>query len=83
MMFQFFQVLVRMKRIALNSDLKIISDWAFQWKMRFNPDPNKQANEVVFSRKKVEKQHVPLNFNDSLVNSVPKQKHLGLILDKR
>ena len=70
-------------RIALNSDLKIISDWAFQWKMHFNPDPNKQANEVVFSRKKVEKQHVPLNFNDSLVNSVPKQKHLGLILDKR
>ena len=39
-------------RIALNSDLKIISDWAFQWKMRFNPYPNKQANEVVFSRKK-------------------------------
>ena len=70
-------------RIALNSDLKIISDWAFQWKMRFNPDPNKQANEVVFSREKVEKQHVPLNSNDSLVNSVPKQKHLGLILDKR
>ena len=24
-------------RIALNSDLKFISDCAFQWKMRFNP----------------------------------------------
>ena len=25
----------------LNSDLKKISDWALQWKMKFNPDPNK------------------------------------------
>ena len=28
----------------LNNDLKIkISNWAFTWKMRFNPDPSKQA----------------------------------------
>ena len=26
----------------LNSDLMEISDWAIQWKMRFNPDPKKQ-----------------------------------------
>ena len=25
----------------LNSDLAKISNWAFQWKMSFNPDPNK------------------------------------------
>ena len=36
----------------LNSDLEKISKWAFQWKMQFNPDLNKQANEVIFSRKK-------------------------------
>ena len=35
----------------LNSDLENISKWAFQWKMQFNPDPNKQANEVIYSRK--------------------------------
>ena len=35
----------------LNNDLKKISDWAFQWKMSFNPDPSKQAQEVIFSRK--------------------------------
>ena len=35
----------------LNSDLMKISNWAFRWKMRFNPDPNKQAQEVIFSRK--------------------------------
>ena len=34
-----------------NNDLSIISEWAFQWKMQFTPDPNKQANEVYFSRK--------------------------------
>ena len=29
----------------LNSDLSKVSDWAFQWKMNFNPDLNKQAQE--------------------------------------
>ena len=28
----------------LNNDLKKIQKWAFDWKMSFNPDPNKQAN---------------------------------------
>ena len=32
----------------LNDDLKKINKWAFQWKMSFNPDPNKQAQEVIF-----------------------------------
>ena len=25
---------------SLNKDLKSINEWAFQWKMSFNPDPN-------------------------------------------
>ena len=33
----------------LNEDLKKISEWAFQWKMIFNPDATKQAQEVIFS----------------------------------
>ena len=37
--------------IELNSDLKKINDWAFQWKMTFNPDSSKQAQEIIFSRK--------------------------------
>ena len=32
-------------------DLSIKSESAFQWKIQFNPDPNKQANEVFFPRK--------------------------------
>ena len=33
----------------LNHDLDIISKWAHQWKLEFNPDPLKQADEVIFS----------------------------------
>ena len=36
----------------LNHDLDIIRQWAHQWKMEFNPDPTKQATEVLFSCKK-------------------------------
>ena len=37
-----------------------MSNWAFQWKMRFNPEPNKQAQEVIFSRKINKIDHPPL-----------------------
>ena len=32
----------------LNSDLARIEQFDFQWKMSFNPDPNKQLQEVFF-----------------------------------
>ena len=35
----------------LNNDLAKINYWAYQKKMNFNPDPSKQAQEVLFSRK--------------------------------
>ena len=35
----------------LNRDLEVISNWAHQWKMQFNPDKNKQAIQVIFSQK--------------------------------
>ena len=38
--------------IILNDDLQLISSWAYKWKMLFNPDPKKPAQEVLFSRKK-------------------------------
>ena len=37
---------------VLNKDLLIISRWAYNWKMLFNPDPSKPAEEVTFSKKK-------------------------------
>ena len=37
---------------TLNNDLMLISKWAYNWKMLFNPDLSKPAQEVLFSRKK-------------------------------
>ena len=44
----------------LKSDLARIKQWAFQWKMSFTPDLNKQAQEVIFSRKLKKVCHPPL-----------------------
>ena len=41
----------------LNHYLHIIQQWAYQWKMEFNPDPIKQATEVLFSCKKSSPNH--------------------------
>ena len=35
----------------LNSDLMKISEWAFQWKIRFNPDPEKHINSRIIKKK--------------------------------
>ena len=32
----------------LNGEMKKINNWVFVWKTNFNPDPNKQAREVIF-----------------------------------
>ena len=66
-----------------NSDLAGIKQWGFQWKMSFNPDPNKQAQEVIFSRKLKKVCHPPLCFNKNNVSLASSQKHLGLTLDNR
>ena len=49
--------------------------------MEFNPDPTKQATELLFSCKKNKIDHPPLIFNNQIVKKVEYQKHLGLILD--
>ena len=64
----------------LNHDLKSIQQWAHQW-MEFNPDPTKQAKEVLFSCKKSSVSHMQLTFNGMDVEKVNNQKHLGFILD--
>ena len=67
----------------LSHDLKVISQWAYQRKMEFNPDPNKQATELLFSCKKNSPNHPPLIFNETIVPKVNEQKHLGLTLDSK
>ena len=66
---------------TLNSDLEIIKNWAYQWKMRFNPEPKKQANEVIFSRKLNKCTYPPVTFNNNIITTFPHHKHLGVVLD--
>ena len=51
--------------------------------MRFNPDPKKQAQEVIFSTKINKIDHTPLYFNENVVKSRSTQKHLGMIVDTK
>ena len=67
----------------LNKDLEITNNWTFQWKMNFNPEPAKQAHELIFSRKAKEIYHPPLVFNNTSVSQSSSQKYLGVILDSK
>ena len=51
--------------------------------MSFNPDPQKQAVELIFSRKKIKADHPELYFHNSPVMKVDEHKHLGIILDSK
>ena len=69
----------------LNDDLEKISYWAYLWKMQFNPDPSKQANEVIFSRKTSSNNlpHPSIKLNKIDISECPHQKHLGIVLDSQ
>ena len=55
----------------------------FQWKKSFHPDPKKQAERVIFSRKSKAISHPPLVLNNNNVIQTISQKHFGIILDTR
>ena len=65
----------------LSNDLSSINKWASQWKMQFNPDPNKSASEVIFSRRLKNTLHPTIKFNNLPVVPQTSTKHLGMILD--
>ena len=51
---------------CLSRDLNKSGSWGYQWKMLFNPDPAKPANEVVFSNR--EDVNLPnLCFGDNMI----------------
>ena len=68
---------------SLNNVLQKISEWAYKWKMSFNPDLTKQAQEVIFSRKLKKPLDPSIKFNNVPVQNASSQKHLGLILDDK
>ena len=53
--------------------------------MRFNPDPNKQANEVIFCRKTSSNNlsYPPIKFNKIDISECLHQKHLAIVLDSK
>ena len=67
----------------LNSDLSKINEWPLQWKMSFNPDPTKQAQEIILSRKTSKRNYPALMFNNNIVNFTTFHKHLGRIFDSK
>ena len=67
----------------MNDDLLKIRDWAFNWKMSFNPGPTEQAKEVILSKKIIPGTQPSSSFNNSLTEQVTTQKHLGLALDHK
>ena len=61
---------------VLNRDLQKISEWAHKWKMSFNPDVSKQAQEVIFSRKQAKSMHPDLVFNNIPVHQTHCQEYI-------
>ena len=59
------------------------SKYAFQWKMSFNPDPSKQSQEVIYSKRTTKVGHSKIFFNNVPVFQVDFQNHAGLILDSK
>ena len=51
--------------------------------MSFNPDPLKQAGEVIFSRKRNKPHHPDIIFIGNPVKKSSYQKHLGMLLDSK
>ena len=57
----------------LNNDLLLISKWAYNWKMLFNPDPSKPAQKI----------HPTLSLNNIQVERTSHHKHLGILPDQK
>ena len=51
--------------------------------MNFNPDPTKEAQELIFSHKVQTTNHPPIFFNENVVPQTTLQKHLGMFLDSK
>ena len=64
-----------------NHDLEKISEWAFQCKIKFNLDPIKQTQEIIFSKKKLFLSTPVVCFSKTPINSTA--THLGMIFDSK
>ena len=67
----------------LNHGFRRISEWAYRWKISFNPDPLKPVREVLFYIKATKANHPNIPFYGNTVQNSANQKHLGLLLDEK
>ena len=66
---------------SLNGDLTKTFQRTYQWKILFNPDTSKKAQEIVFCCKKSVTNHVTIYINIMPIIKENVRKHLGLFLD--
>ena len=69
--------------VDMNHDLKFISQRAHDLRMSFNPYPQKQAFELLLSKKRNEMDHPVILFNNIPVKKVTEHKHVGIILHSK
>ena len=67
----------------LNEGLLKVTQCTYQWRMSFNRDITKQAQEIICSRKKIDTNHPSLYFNNARIQRQSVQKHFGLFLDEK
>ena len=67
--------------VVYDAALKFTEKWAYQLKMQFNPDKNKQAIQVIFSHRKSRPIHPLLNLNGNEIATFDEHKHLGFFFD--
>ena len=51
--------------------------------MSFDPNPSKQAQEVIFYRKCQNRNHYSMYFHENIAQQVPSHKHLRMHLDTK
>ena len=61
----------------------LFRSWAYKWKMEFNLNPIKPAQEIMFSRKVKKENHLEIMYNGNPINQELSLKHLGVILDEK
>ena len=68
-------------RSGLNNDLQKKNNWALQWKMNFNLDPNKQEKKVYFPQKVKKDNSLNVTINGYNAGSCSLQKYVVLVLN--
>ena len=66
----------------LEDDLTRLYEWSNKWKMIFNPDPTKPAEEIIFTNRN-STSYKAVSYSGVDVKTVDYHKHLGFTLDSK